>query len=189
MSKTFRPNDPEQHLLLPAALQEWRPQDHLSCFISDVVEQLALSAVTAHYQVEERGGPSIPSQDDGQCAALRLLQRGGLLKTHRPEASRGHRLPGAGGQQHLRIPHNFRLSQGPPGGLGRFVPPGAEDGRAGLLDGREESWVLRVGQIEGHGLRSSRQFLVAAGLGPCIGTETLTSPATAAARTCWCRSL
>ncbi len=30
MSKTFRPYDPEQQLLLPAALREWLPEDHLA---------------------------------------------------------------------------------------------------------------------------------------------------------------
>ena len=57
MSKTFRPYDPHQQLLLPAALQEWLPEDHLAYFVSDVVDQLDLSAITARYQVEERGGP------------------------------------------------------------------------------------------------------------------------------------
>jgi len=57
MSKTFRPYDPGQQLLLPAALQEWLPEDHLAYFISDVVDQLDLSAITARYQGEERGGP------------------------------------------------------------------------------------------------------------------------------------
>ena len=40
MSKTFRPYDPDQQLLLPAALQEWLPDGHLAYFISDVVDQL-----------------------------------------------------------------------------------------------------------------------------------------------------
>ncbi len=62
MSKTFRPYDPEQQLLLPAALREWLPEDHLpedhlAYFISDLVEHLDLSAITARYQGEERGGP------------------------------------------------------------------------------------------------------------------------------------
>ena len=39
MSKTYLPYDPEQQLLLPAALQEWLPPDHLAYFISDVVDQ------------------------------------------------------------------------------------------------------------------------------------------------------
>ena len=44
-------------MLLPAALQEWLPEDHLAYFISEVVDQLDLSAITARYQGEERGGP------------------------------------------------------------------------------------------------------------------------------------
>ena len=57
MSKTFLPYDPDQQLLLPAALQEWLPPDHLAYFISDVVDQLDLSAITARYEEERRGGP------------------------------------------------------------------------------------------------------------------------------------
>ena len=54
MSKTFRPYDPDQRLLLPAALQEWLPPDQLAYFISDVVDQPDFSAITARYQGEER---------------------------------------------------------------------------------------------------------------------------------------
>ncbi len=50
MSKTFRPYDPGQRLLLPAALQEWLPEEHMAYFISDLVEHLDLSAITARYQ-------------------------------------------------------------------------------------------------------------------------------------------
>ena len=61
MSKTYLPYDPDQQLLLPAALQEWlarrRPDDHLAYFISDVVDQLDLSDITARYEQERRGGP------------------------------------------------------------------------------------------------------------------------------------
>ena len=96
MSKTFRPYDPEQQLLLPAALQEWLPEDHLACFISDLVEHLDLSAITARYQGEERGGPPYhPSM------MVKVLLYGYcIVAAHRPEAPRGHRVPGAGGQQH-----------------------------------------------------------------------------------------
>ena len=38
MSKTYLPYEPDQQLLLPAALQEWLPDDHLAYFISDVVD-------------------------------------------------------------------------------------------------------------------------------------------------------
>ena len=57
MSKTYLPYDPDQQLLLPAALQEWLPPDHLAYFISDVADQLDLSDITARYEQERRGGP------------------------------------------------------------------------------------------------------------------------------------
>ena len=57
MSKTHLPYDPDQQLLLPAALQEWLPDDHLAYFISDVVDQLDLLEITSRYEQERRGGP------------------------------------------------------------------------------------------------------------------------------------
>ena len=57
MSKTYLPYDPDQPLLLPQALQEWLPEDHRAYFISDVVDQLDLSEITARYERERRGGP------------------------------------------------------------------------------------------------------------------------------------
>ena len=57
MSKTYLPYDPGQQLLLPQALQEWLPEDHLAYFISDIVDQLDLSEITARYEQERRGGP------------------------------------------------------------------------------------------------------------------------------------
>ena len=44
-------------MLLPAALQERLPDDHLAYFVSDLVDQLDLSAIMARYQREGRGGP------------------------------------------------------------------------------------------------------------------------------------
>ncbi len=38
MSKTYLPYDPDQQLLLPAALKKWLPPDHLIYFTSDVVD-------------------------------------------------------------------------------------------------------------------------------------------------------
>ena len=49
MSKTYLPYDPDQQLLLPAALREWLPEDHLAYFISDVAAQLDLSGITTRY--------------------------------------------------------------------------------------------------------------------------------------------
>ena len=57
MSKTYLPYGPDQQLLLPAALREWLPEGHLAYFISDVADQLDLSAIMARYEGERRGGP------------------------------------------------------------------------------------------------------------------------------------
>ena len=43
--------------MLPAALQERLPPNHLAYFISDVIDQLDLSTITGRYRGEERGGP------------------------------------------------------------------------------------------------------------------------------------
>ena len=55
--KTFRTYLPEQNLLLPASLREWLSDDHLSYFVSDVVDQLDLSAIESTYEGEDRGQP------------------------------------------------------------------------------------------------------------------------------------
>jgi transposase len=57
MAKRFRTYLPEQNLLLPASLREWLPDDHLAYFVSDVVDQLDLSAIESVYEEEERGQP------------------------------------------------------------------------------------------------------------------------------------
>ena len=57
MSKGYRPYLPDQDLLLPPSLQEWLPEGHLVYFVSDVVNQLDLSAVHAVYGEEKRGQP------------------------------------------------------------------------------------------------------------------------------------
>ena len=57
MAKTFRTYLPEQNLLLPASLREWLPDDHLCYFVSDVVDQLDLSAIERVYEEEYRGQP------------------------------------------------------------------------------------------------------------------------------------
>jgi transposase len=56
MAKTFRPYEPDQLLLMPPALADWVPEDHLARFVSDVVESLDLTAIEDTYG-EERGYP------------------------------------------------------------------------------------------------------------------------------------
>ena len=112
MSKTYLSYEHDQQLLLPAALQEWLPDDHLAYFISDVVDQLDMSEVTARYERERRGGPPYHPRMMVKVFALRLLRGGGVLTPHRPASPRGHRLQGVGGEQHTGLPDHLRLSQG-----------------------------------------------------------------------------
>ena len=56
MSKTFRPYQPDQLLMLPPSMQEWLPADHAVYFVSDLVDSLDLSAIMESY-TEERGYP------------------------------------------------------------------------------------------------------------------------------------
>ncbi len=57
MAKTYRPYVPEQDLLLPPSLRDWLPENHLAYFVSDLIDQLDLSAITAGYEDDERGYP------------------------------------------------------------------------------------------------------------------------------------
>ena len=57
MTKTYRSYLPEQDLLLPPSLREWLPDDHLVYFVSDVVDQLNLSAIESVYEEDDRGQP------------------------------------------------------------------------------------------------------------------------------------
>ena len=57
MAKTYRPYVPEQDLLLPPSLRDWLPEDHLASFVSDLIDQLDLSAIMRVYEDEERGYP------------------------------------------------------------------------------------------------------------------------------------
>jgi len=51
MAKTYRPYVPEQDLLLPPSLREWLPEDHLAFFVSDLIDQLDLTAGDTPSQV------------------------------------------------------------------------------------------------------------------------------------------
>ncbi len=58
MSRIYLSYDPEQQLLLPPDLREWPPEGHLALFISDVVDELDLSAILQHYESGDgRGRP------------------------------------------------------------------------------------------------------------------------------------
>lgn len=54
MAATYLPYEPQQMMLLPAALQDWLPEGHLAHFVSDAVDGLDLSAFHAKY---DKDGP------------------------------------------------------------------------------------------------------------------------------------
>jgi len=57
VGKSYRPYHPNADLLLPPSLREWLPENHLAYFVSDVVDNLDLSAMDAVYGNEKRGQP------------------------------------------------------------------------------------------------------------------------------------
>jgi transposase len=59
MPKGYRAYLPEQDLLLPPSLRAWLEEGHLAYFVSDVVDQLDLSAIHEVYEKdkEKRGQP------------------------------------------------------------------------------------------------------------------------------------
>ena len=106
MSKTFRPYAPRQAFLLPPSPLEWLPQDHLALFILDIVQQLDLTRIYAHYERELRGYPPHDPQMMvalllyGYCVGVpssRKIER----KTHEDVAFRV--IAGGGHPDHSRI--------------------------------------------------------------------------------------
>lgn len=57
MGKSYRPYLPEQEFLLPPSLRDWLPENHLAYFVSDLVDQLDLSAIESVYEKDWRGQP------------------------------------------------------------------------------------------------------------------------------------
>jgi len=62
MGKSYRPYYPDEDLLLPPSLRDWLPEKHLAYFVSDVVDNLDLSAIDAVYGNEKRGQPPYDPQ-------------------------------------------------------------------------------------------------------------------------------
>src|ERR1700693_3344702 len=62
MPKEYKAYLPDQDLLLPPSLRDWLPENHLVYFVSDVVDQLDLSKIHAHYGDEGRGPPPYDPQ-------------------------------------------------------------------------------------------------------------------------------
>lgn len=57
MSKKYKEYSPNQVYLIPPCPQDWLPKNHLIYFISDLVDNLDLSAIHKDYEKETRGQP------------------------------------------------------------------------------------------------------------------------------------
>jgi transposase len=54
-TRTFRPFEPDQLLLLPPSLRDWLPADHLAYFVADLVDDLDLKPILTTYGNLTRG--------------------------------------------------------------------------------------------------------------------------------------
>lgn len=54
MPTTFRDYAPDQDLLLPPSLRDWLPPEHLAYFISELIDELDLSAFYGPYEGDGR---------------------------------------------------------------------------------------------------------------------------------------
>ena len=114
MAKTFRPYDPDQLLLMPPALADWVPEDHLARFVSDVVDALDLTAIEETY-MEERGYPPYHPQMMvkvllyGYCTGVYSSRRIARQLTD----SVAFRFLAAGNQPDFRTVSEFRKRHGP----------------------------------------------------------------------------
>src|SRR5664279_4443877 len=103
MGKTYRPYLPEQDLLLPPSLRDWLPEGHLAYFVSDLIDELNLSAIESYYEQEERGYPPYHPR-----MMTKILVYGycvGVFEAAAETAARGHSVSGAGGGQPTGFPH------------------------------------------------------------------------------------
>ncbi len=106
----YRPYLPDQDFLLPPSLREWLPEEHLAYFVSDVVDQLDLTAVYARYGEEERGQPPyhprmmskllVYGYCVGVCSSRKIQQR--------VKEDIGFRVLAAGNEPDFRTISDFR---------------------------------------------------------------------------------
>jgi transposase len=114
VAKTYRPYEPEQTLLLPPALDNWLPEGHLARFVSDVVDELDLSAIEATYEDEERGFP--PYHPRMMVKVLVYAYCTGVYSSRRIQKALADsvalRYLGAGNEPDFRTISGFRMRHG-----------------------------------------------------------------------------
>jgi Transposase DDE domain group 1/Transposase domain (DUF772) len=122
MAKTFRTYLPEQELLLPPSVQEWLPGDHLAYFVSDLVDQLDLSAIECVYEEEDRGQP--PYHPRMMTKLLLYCYCVGVFSSRKIQKRLGGGccVPGAGRGESAGLPHHLGFSEDASVGAGRIIP-------------------------------------------------------------------
>ncbi len=110
MGKSYRPYYPDEDLLLPPSLREWLPENHLAYFVSDVVDNLDLSATDAVYGSEKRGQP--PYDPRMMSKVLLYGSCVGVFSSRRIEKRLvediAFRILAAGNQSNFRTVSDFR---------------------------------------------------------------------------------
>jgi transposase len=113
MSKTFRPYEPDQLLLMPPSLADWLPEQHLARFVSDLVDTLDLTTIEDAYE-EERGYP--PYHPRMMVKVLLYAYCTGVFSSRRIERqlvdSVAFRFLGAGNEPDFRTISDFRKRHG-----------------------------------------------------------------------------
>ena len=105
----YRPYLPDQDLLLPPSLREWVAEEHLVYFVSDVVDQLDLSAIHAVYGEEKRGQPPYDPRYGQPFGAPALAE------------SRAEGFGGSGSQLQRRAPVRASKARTTPAGMSARV--------------------------------------------------------------------
>ena len=123
MAKTFRPYEPDQLLLMPPALADWVPEDHLARFVSDVVDDARPDGDRGHLR-RGAGVSPVPPADDGDGAALRLRDRDLLVAEDRPRGwSTDVAFRFLAAEQPAGLPDDQRLPEAAQRGAGRACSP------------------------------------------------------------------
>src|ERR1700724_3869105 len=99
MGKSYRPYYPDQEFLLPPSLREWLPEHHLVYFVSDVVDNLNLSALDAVYGDEQRGPPPYDPRMMTKVLVYGVLRGGIQFAAHRAALGRGCGVSRTGSEQ------------------------------------------------------------------------------------------
>ena len=110
--KSYRPYSPDQSELFPPSPREWLPEGHLAYFILDVVREVDLKRIEAHYERELRGFP--PYHPQMMTALLLYGYAVGVFSSRKLERATfedvAFRVLAAGEHPHFTTINDFRAT-------------------------------------------------------------------------------